>query len=343
MRALCVTRQGDPVTPNIEMLDLPDPTPAPGDLLIATEASALNHLDLWVGRGLPGVETIYPHIGGSDGCGRVMGVGDGVDKSWMGARVLCNMAVEIPPNPHPDITPAGRDIFMIGEHTPGTHAERFVVPAVNVVAIGDQLDPIQAAAYGLTHLTAWSMLCTKAQLQSDDTVLITGIGGGVALAAMNIANHFGCRTIVTSRHQWKLDRALAIGAAEAVLDDGTDWSRTVRDFTARRGVDLCVDSIGAAVHESCLKSLARGGCFVSCGCTSGAHPTTDLARIFWNQLAVLGSTMGDMNEFRQAVALFSSGHLKPVIDTVVPAASGREAYDRIESGGQFGKVVIDWT
>lgn len=342
MRALCVTRQGDPVTPNIELLDLPEPAPGPGDLLVATEASALNHLDLWVGRGLPGIDTRYPHIGGSDGCGRVVGIGSGVDEAWMGQRVMFNLAVEIPHEPRPGTAPAGREIYMIGEHTPGTHAERFTAPASNAVALSEQDDPLQAAAYGLTHLTAWGMLRTKAGLRAGDIVLITGIGGGVALAALNIANHFGCRTIVTSRHRWKLDRALELGATDAVLDEGEDWSRAVRGLTGRRGVDICADSIGAAVHTACLKSLARGGRFVACGCTSGAHPKTDLTRLFWNQLQVHGSTMGDMSEFRQAVALFTGGLLKPVIDTVVSAADGQAAFDRIESGEQFGKVVVDW-
>lgn len=343
MRALCITRQGDPVTPNVDLLDLPEPVAAPGELLVATEASALNHLDLWVGRGLPGIDTQYPHIGGSDGCGRVVNVGAGVDNAWIGRRVMFNLAVDIPHIPTPEHRPSGREIYMIGEHTPGTHAERFVAPAANAVDIGDVADPIQAAAYGLTHLTAWAMLRTKARLRCGDTVLITGIGGGVALAALNIAKHFGCRTIVTSRHQWKLDRAIELGASDAVLDKGEDWSRLVRGLTGRRGVDICADSIGAAVHTSCLKSLARSGRFVACGCTSGANPPTDLARLFWNQLEILGSTMGDMSEFRQAVSLFTTGHIKPVIDTVIPAANGQEAYDRIESGEQFGKLVLDWT
>ena len=343
MRALCVTRQGDPVTPNVELMDLPEPLAGAGDLLVATEASALNHLDLWVGRGLPGVDTAYPHIGGSDGCGRVVGVGQGVNEAWVGRRVMFNLAVDIPHVPSPESRPSGREIYMIGEHTPGTHAERFVAPAANAIDVGDSTDPIQAAAYGLTHLTAWGMLCTKARLRCGDTVLITGIGGGVALAALNIAMHFGCRTIVTSRHQKKLDRAIELGADDAVLDEGEDWSRTVRNLTARRGADICADSIGAAVHTSCIKSLARSGRFVACGCTSGANPPTDLARLFWNQLEILGSTMGSMDEFRQAVSLFTAGHINPVIDTVIPAANGKEAYSRIESGEQFGKLVIDWT
>jgi len=343
MRALCLTAHGDPVAPQIEVLDVEPPTPAPGEVLVQTEASALNHLDLWVGRGLPGIETTFPHIGGSDGCGRVVEVGPGVSDAWLGRRVVLNAAVEAPPQPHPDAAPAGRDLHVIGEHTRGTHAERFTAPACNVFDVGDAADPTEAAAFALAHLTAWRMLRTRARLREGETVLITGIGGGVALACLGIARHLGCHTIVTSRHESKLAAASELGADDAILDEGADWSRAVRSKTGRRGVDVCADSIGAAVHTSCLKSLARGGRYVTCGCTTGANPPTDLARIFWSQLEILGSTMGDADEFRQVCSLFQQGLIRPVIDRVVPADDGRAAYERLESGGQFGKVVLDWT
>lgn len=343
MQALCITKQGDPVSPNIELQEVQTPSPAAGEVLVKTEASAMNHLDLWIGRGLPGIETAWPRIGGSDGCGRITEVGQGVDDAWVGRRVVLNAAVEAAATPHPDTSPTGRDIHMIGEHGPGTHAEFFVAPATNVLALSDTSDPASAVAFALTHLTAWRMLRTRARLAEGETVLITGIGGGVALAALNIARHFGCHTIVTSRHQSKLDRARSIGADQTVLDEGEDWSRAVRGFTARRGVDVCVDSIGAAVHLSCIKSLARAGRFVSCGCTSGANPPTDLARLFWNQLEILGSTMGNMQEFREVLSLFQQNRLEPVIDSIIPASDGAKAYQRIESGSQFGKVVLIWT
>ncbi|MDP7029286.1 MAG: zinc-binding dehydrogenase [Phycisphaerales bacterium] len=343
MRALCITAHGDPVAPQVELIEIDSPVPSAGEVLVQTEASALNHLDLWVGRGLPGVETVFPHVGGSDGCGRVVEVGAGVDDAWLGRRVMLNAAVEAPQNPLPDAAPAGRDLHVIGEHTHGTHAERFTAPAANLFAIDDSTDPHHAAAFALTHLTAWRMLRSRARLKEGQTVLITGIGGGVATACLGIAKHLGCRAIVTSRHASKLAAAVALGADETVLDEGEDWSRTVRGMTGRRGVDVCADSIGAAVHHSCLKSLARGGRFVTCGCTTGPNPPTDLARIFWGQLEILGSTMGDAEEFRQVCSLLQSGLLRPVIDRVVPAEEGPTAYAHLESGAQFGKVVLDWT
>jgi NADPH:quinone reductase-like Zn-dependent oxidoreductase len=342
MRALCITKQGDPVSPNVQWREVEQPVPGPGEVLVKTEASAMNHLDLWIGRGLPGVETPWPRIGGSDGCGRVVELGAGVSNDWLKRRVVLNAAVESVEAPQPDGPPSGRDIHMIGEHSQGTHAEFFTAPAATLLAVSDEVEPTQAAAFALTHLTAWRMLRTRARLAEGDTVLVTGIGGGVALAALSIARHLGCRTIVTSRHESKLELARGLGADETVIDTGEDWSRTVRGLTARRGVDVCVDSIGAAVHLSCIKSLARGGRLVTCGCTSGASPQTDLARLFWNQLEILGSTMGNMQEFRQVVSLFQQGHLMPVIDRIVPAPDGGTAYERLESGSQFGKVVISW-
>jgi NADPH:quinone reductase-like Zn-dependent oxidoreductase len=337
MKALAITSKGDPVAPNTSYIDIPDVDPAPLDVRVRTEASAFNHLDLWVGRGLPGVDTVYPHIGGSDGCGRVDAIGDGVDEAWLGKRVVVNAAIEREQKGRP----AGRAIVMLGEHTNGTHAEAFCAPVSNILDVGDT-DPVQAAAFGLTHLTAWRMLMTRGCLQRGDSVLVTGIGGGVALGALNIARHFECEVIVTSRHQWKLDRAIELGAAHAVLDEGTDWSGAVRSATGRRGVDVCIDSIGGPVHLACIKSLARGGRLVLCGCTAGANPPTDLARLFWNQQSILGSTMGDMQEFKEAMDLLIAGHLAPTIDTVFPAKDGAAALARLESGDQFGKLVLDW-
>ncbi len=342
MRAAVITRQGEPVAANVEIVgDWPDPTPSPGMLRVRTEAAALNHLDLYVGKGVPGLELDYPRITGSDGCGRVDSVGPGVDESWIGRRVLLNAAVDDPRPTHPDDIPSPNR-RMIGEHEQGTQAEMFVAPAVNVLDIGEA-DPVEAAAFGLVHLTAWRMLVNRAGLRAGHTVLITGIGGGVALALLNIARHFGCTTVVTSRHQGKLDKALALGADHAVLDTGEDWSRQVRGVTRKRGVDICADSIGKAVHASAIKSLARGGIFVTCGTTTGPDAVTDLARLFWNELSFVGSTMGNMGELREVVSLFRRGEIRPVIDSVFDAADAAKAYERLESGQQFGKVVLRWT
>lgn len=342
MRAIEISRQGSPVASNVHFTtERQAPTPGPGEALVRTEASALNHLDLWVGRGLPGLDTRFPTVTGSDGAGRVEAVGAGVDAAWVGRRVLLNAAIVRSGAGHPDHLDAGEDIHMIGEHSPGTMAERFVAPVSNLLDIGDA-DPVQATAFGLTHLTAYRMLVARAQVRPGQTVLVTGIGGGVALAALGLARHFGCRTIVTSRHAEKLKRARELGADEAILDDGGDWSKAVRAATARRGVDIVIDSIGRAALPPSIRALARGGRFVTCGCTSGFEGTLDLARVFWNQLAVLGSTMGSMQEFREVVRLFRSGAVRPVIDSTLHPEQGAQAYARLESGAQFGKVVVDW-
>ncbi|MDG2094029.1 MAG: zinc-binding dehydrogenase [Phycisphaerales bacterium] len=342
MKALIIQQAGLPVTPNIELVDdYPKPEPGPGDVLVKTEASALNRLDIWVGAGMPGAEE-FPRISGSDGCGRIESVGEGVDENWLGKRVMMNAAIPVADKPHHERAPALPNLHMIGEFSQGCHAEYFVGPAHQLIDIGDR-DPIEAAAYGLTHLTAWRMMLTRASLGAGQWVLIPGIGGGLALAALNIANHLGCRTIVTSRHQWKLDRAVELGAEHTILDTGENWSRQVRQMTSKRGVDVCVESVGGAIHDSVLGSLARGGVMVTCGTTAGVEAKTNLQRIFWNQLTIIGSTMGTMDEFRQAVALFKSGSLKPTIDKVFTPAESSEAWGRLEAGEQFGKIVLDWS
>ena len=319
--------------------------PAPGEAVVRTLATALNHLDLWVVRGVPGLELAYPRVGGCDGCGIVEQVGPGVNAAWVGRKVIMNGAIPRTQSPRPDDGPGSTlapEYEVLGEHHNGTNRERFVTPITALQAIPEQFDPVEAAAYGLTFLTAYSMVAGKAQLRAGQWVLITGIGGGVALAAMAIARHLGCKVIVTSRHQWKLDKATQLGATAAILDEGQDWSKQVRDATAKRGVDVAVDSSGKATHIKCIKSLARGGAYVTPGCTSGPDAVTDLARIFWNQLRILGSTMGTPEEFAEVVSLYRAGSVKPIVDKVYAPEQCGAAYARLEAGEQFGKVVIKW-
>ncbi len=347
MKAIAVNQQGSPVAPNISLqTQWPDPeSPQPGSVTIRTICSAFNHMDLWVGRGVPGLKLAYPRVSGCDGCGEVVAVGDGVDESWIGKRVIYNAAVVVPDRVHPNDPPASTmcpNYELIGEHHFGAHAEMFVCPAENLAVIADDADPIEAAAFGLCALTAYSMMATKGNLRPGQSVLITGIGGGVATSALAIAKYFGCPVAVTSRHQWKLDKANELGADLLILDEGQDWSREVRSWTSKRGVDMAVDSVGKAAHLNCIKSLARGGAYVTPGCTTGPDATTDLARIFWNQLRILGSTMGTNDEFKEIVALFNSGALKPVVDKVFTPDQCTQAYERLEAGEQFGKIVVDW-
>jgi NADPH:quinone reductase-like Zn-dependent oxidoreductase len=348
MKALILSRQSSPAEPIAGAVqfvsDWPDvPAPGPGQACVRTLAAALNHLDLWVARGVPGLNLTYPRVSGSDACGIVESVGPGVDSSWVGRKVILNAAGIVVPPPAPDDAPRSSLAPMyelIGEHHHGTLAEKFIAPVSNLQVVGQNQDPTEAAGYGLTFLTAYSMLRTKANLLPGQGVLITGIGGGVACASLAIAKHLGCRVCVTSRHQWKLDKAQTLGADLAVLDSGQDWSKDVRAWTKNRGVDAAVDSSGKATHIKCIKSLGRGGAYVTPGCTSGPDAVTDLARIFWNQLRILGSTMGTNEEFAEVAALYRSGALRPVVDKVVDVASGADAYARLESSEQFGKVVI---
>ncbi len=345
MRAVVLLRQGSSVTPNIAFqADWPDlPATPPGHLQIKTLASAFNHMDLWVGRGLPGI-TGYPRITGCDACGIVEKVGEGVPQSWVGKRVIINAAIRLPERTSPTDPPGSTlapNYELLGEHHNGFFRERFHAPAANC-AVVDGCDPTEAAAFGLCALTAYSMIVTKGNLRPGQSVLVTGIGGGVATMALAIAKMLGCPTVVTSRHQWKLDRAKHLGADLCVLDSGQDWSKEVRAWTDKRGVDMAVDSTGKATHLTCIKSLARGGAYVTPGATTGAEATTDLTRIFWNQLRLLGSTMGTNDEFREVVSLFRAGKLKPAIDKVYKAEQCTDAYARLEAGEQFGKIVLTW-
>ncbi|MFO0832053.1 MAG: zinc-binding dehydrogenase [Phycisphaerales bacterium] len=345
MRAVVLLRQGTPVTPNIAFrTDWPDlPPPPPGQLQIRALASAFNHMDLWVGRGLPGI-TGYPRITGCDACGTVTAVSDGVPTTWLGKQVIVNAAVRVPERASPGDPPGSTlapNYELLGEHHDGFFREQFHAPAANC-AVVDGCDPAEAAAFGLCALTAYSMIVTKGRLHPGQSVLVTGIGGGVATMSLAIATMLGCPTAVTSRHQWKLDRARQLGASLCILDAGQDWSRDVRAWTDKRGVDMAVDSTGKATHLLCLKSLARGGAYVTPGATTGGDATTDLTRIFWNQLRLLGSTMGSNEEFREVAALFRSGKLRPAIDRVYPAERCTDAYARLEAGEQFGKIVLTW-
>jgi len=358
MHAVVCTKKAEPgtlVTPNIRFAaDWPEPAaPGPGQALIRTLASAFNQMDLWVGRGVPGLDLAYPRVSGCDACGVVEAVGSAVDPAWLGQRVIVNAATRVPERSRPTDPPGSTlapNYELIGEHHSGMHAQKFLIPADNMAAIpmtGQAAIPAEtAAAFGLCALTAYSMIITKGQLRPGQSVLITGIGGGVATAALSIARWMACPTIVTSRHQWKLDRAKQLGASHGILDTsqatGQDWSRDVRAWSSKRGVDMAIDSSGKATHLNCIRSLARGGAYVSPGCTSGPDATTDLARLFWNQLRVLGSTMGSNDEFREVAALFRAGQLAPVVDHVYEAKDAAKAYAKLESADQFGKIVLRW-
>jgi len=320
------------------------PEPAPGEVQVKTLTSALNHMDLWVAQGIPGLDLDYPRITGCDGCGVIQAVGAEVGDVWMGRRVIFNAAVRRPDRVLPDDPTSAAhapNYELIGEHFNGAHRERFNVPVANIQDVGE-MDPVDSAGFGLVGLTAYGLF-RKADLHPGESVLITGVGGGVATIALSLCKWMGAKVCVTSRHQWKLDRALKLGADHAVLDAGEDWSKQVREWTNKRGVDVVFDSIGQAVHMNCIASMGRGGRFVTCGNTSGPIAQTHLGRIFWNQLRILGSTMGTNDEFAEVVSLFRSGFVRPVVDSVYKWNDAAEAWKRLEGGEQFGKVVLRWS
>lgn len=313
--------------------DLPVPEPGPGEVRVRVIAAALNHLDLFVLHGLPGVHITPPWIMGAD----AVGVIDGTDDLVVVNPGVSDDSCEFCRRGEQSLCVRFR---LLGEHLPGTLAEYVVVPARNVARIPRDTPIPEAAAFTLVTLTAWRMLVTRAGVQPGEDVLIQGIGGGVAAAALQIAKLHGARAWVTSSSDQKLERARALGADETLNYRTTDVSRTVRERTGKRGVDVVVDSVGEATWAASTGSLARGGRLVTCGATSGPMVTTDLRRVFWNQWSILGSTMGNEREFAAVVAELSAGRLYPPVDSVFDLADGRAAFERLASGEQFGKIVI---
>jgi NADPH:quinone reductase-like Zn-dependent oxidoreductase len=298
--------------------DAPDPEPGPGDVLVRVRAASLNHLDLWVRKGLPSVPK--PRILGADAAGVRLDTGE---------RVVINPGLD-----HGD----GR-ITVVGEHRDGTHAELVAVPAENVYPIPDELSFEEAAAFPLVHETAYRMLVTRAGLREGEWVLVWGIGGGVATAALVIAKALGARVIATSSSEAKLARARELGADVLVDHASGDVREAVKEATGA-GVDVVVEHVGEATWIASLAAARPGGRVVVCGATTGPNPPANLHRIWWKQLDVLGSTMGKREDFEGAFDLVKSGRARPVIDKVLPLSEIRAAHDRLERGEQMGKIVL---
>lgn len=342
MKALTISAHGglDQVTFRD---DLPEPTvERPGDVRVRLRAAALNHLDLFVVRGIPGV-TITPNwVLGADGTGIVDGVGGAVTDVAVGDRVVINPGISCRAceyclaGEHP-LCPRFR---LLGEHRAGTFAEYIVVPAANVRRIPAGIPDSVAAAFTLATITAWRMLVSRARLRAGETVLIQGIGGGVAIAALQIAKSLGATVWVTSRSDAKLARAAALGADVTINGATMDVAREVRTRTGKRGMDVVVDSVGEATWAQSLGALGRAGRLVTCGASTDPYVQTDVRRLFWNQWSILGSTMGSDAEFDAVVAELRAGRLLPPVDTVIPLEQGRRAFERLASGEQFGKIVL---
>ncbi len=342
MRALALDAVGG--LKHLALLDLPRPEiEQPDDVRVRVHAAALNRLDLFVADGLPGVQYAFPHIVGSDGAGVVEAVGPAVSRVRVGDRVMLNPGLSCGKCA---ACLAGEESLcaafrVVGEHRAGTAADYVVVPAANLAAVPERMPWAEAAAFTLATLTAWRMLTTRARLRAGETVLIWGIGGGVAQAALGIARHLGARAIVTSGSETKLEAARRLGADAAVNHASADVVAEVRRLTEGRGADVVVDSVGEARWAESLRALCRGGRLVICGATTGPMVSLDLRRLFWHQWSILGSTLGSRREYEEIVALAHAGRLWPGVEPPVPLAEGPAALARLERGEQTGKLVIE--
>lgn len=324
MKAIRIHEDGGPDVLRYE--DVPDPEPAAGEVLIRLRAASLNHLDLWVRKGLPSVPK--PRILGADGAGTVEALGEGVEGFEIGQRVVVNPGLV-----------HGDTIGVVGEHGDGTHCELFAIDAGQVFALDDALSFEQAAAFPLVYETAYRMLVTKAQVQEGEWALIWGIGGGVSTAAFEICRALGVRTIVTSGSEEKLAAAREWGADVVVDHAEGDVVAAVKEATGK-GVHVVVESVGEATWARTLAAVRPAGRIVVCGATTGPNPPAALHRFWWKQLTLMGSMMGTREDFLGVYELVRSGRARVHVDSVFPLAETAAAHERMEAGAQLGKIVL---
>ena len=340
MKALFFKEHGD--LDGIQYGEVPKPTPRVGEVLVQVGACSINHLDIWVRRGWPGLKLEMPHWGGADVAGEIVELGEGVSGWQVGRRVVIDPGIntvddEFTRRGEVSLSPG---YHILGEHMRGGAAEYVTVPASNLVSMPDDLDFATAAAPLLTSLAAWRMLINRARLRAGESVLVVGAGGGVNTMAIQIAKFSGATVYVVAANKEKGDRARKLGA-DFVLDRSkVDWGREIFKLTGSRGVDVVVDNVGKATIEISMRAVARGGRIVIIGNTSGPKAEIDIRFIFGKQISLIGSTMGTHQDFRDVTALLWTGRLKPVIDRVMPLSEGKEAYAIMEQGKQFGKIVL---
>jgi len=342
MRAALVREHGG--YDKILLEDREIPEPGPGQVRVAVKAAGINHLDLWVRRGVPGHKFPLPMVLGCDGAGLVDAVGPGVGNVEAGARVIVAPGVT---SGEDDATAAGLDHLsplygIFGETQDGTCAEYVVLPARNAIPLADTVSFTDAAAFSLVNLTAWNMIVRRAQLEAGESILVHAAGSGVSTAAIQIAKLAGAGQIIASTSsEAKAERARELGADAVVDYTDRAWPKEVKRLTGGRGVDVVVDHVGVATFGGSLKALDRGGRYVFCGATTGPAVEMHLNLVFFKNLSVLGSTMGSLGDVHRLVRLLEAGRLKPIVDAVLPLSEVREAHRRLEDREVFGKLVLE--
>lgn len=341
MRAALFRRHGGPEV--MEVGELPDPVAGPGQVLVRVRAAALNHLDLWVRRGLPSLPVTFPHVLGGDVCGVVAELGPGATGVKEGDRVVvapglscgrCARCLGGEDN-------LCRDYQMIGEHRWGGEAELLAVPAGNVLHAPPGPPDAALAAIPIAYMTAWQMLMDRARVKRRETVLVMAAGSGVGVAAIQIAKLHDAQVIAASSSDDKLARAKALGADETLrYGEGVDLAGALKKLTGRRGVDVIIEHTGGPTFPVLVKALAQGGRLVTCGTTGGYEASIDLRYVFWRQLSILGSTIAARSRLLTLLQLVGDGRLHPVVDRIMPLAEVAEAHRILEARQVFGKLVL---
>ncbi|MDF1838853.1 MAG: zinc-binding dehydrogenase [Planctomycetota bacterium] len=341
MQAVQINAHGGPEV--LEIVDIPRPEPGPGEVLCKVLAVSVNHLDIWVRRGMPGFDVPFPRIPGCDGTGEVVAVGPGVQSTGVGQKVLLEPGYNEDLN-SPEVKRGedylAADYGLRGEHCDGFDAEYVVLPERYVTPLPPGLDPIQAAATPLVFLTAWGMLMERARVRSGETVLVLAAGSGVGSAAIQIAKAEGATVIATGGCEEKLQVGLDLGADHVIDHCQEHWSKEVKRLTGGRGVDLVVEHVGPATWAESMRSMARNGRLVTCGGTTGPKVDVILPHLFIKNLAVMGSTMGPRSAFPLIMERLAAGIYKPVLNRTMPMSQVAEAHRVLEDRGVVGKIVL---
>jgi NADPH:quinone reductase-like Zn-dependent oxidoreductase len=339
MKAVRIHQFGGPEVLTYE--DVSDPQPRKDQVMVRVRACSLNHLDIWVRKGLAGVK--LPHILGSDIAGEVAEVGEYVKGLKAGQRVLiapmhfCGHCA----NCVAGLQNQCREFTVLGNAVDGGNCEMIAVPSANVIPIPDSLNFNQAASVPLVFVTAWHMLVGRAGIRPGQTVLVLGASSGVGIAAIQIARLYHCRVITTAGDESKLAKGKELGANYGINHYQQRISEEVRKITNKEGVDVVVEHVGAATWDESVKSLKTGGTLVTCGATTGPNVGIDLRHLFARQLSLLGSYMGTMGELHEVLQHIFAGRLKPVLDRTFPLHELRAAHEYLETSQMFGKVVIN--